>query len=140
MTSEKEQYIQELVVRDKMLKGIAKATQMLISPKDLSDSIQAALEILAEAVEVNRVYIFQNFIENGIEYLHQSYEYVRNVKPQLANKKLEKLAYKDGYLRWYNTLSKKEIISGNIADFPTSEKPLLEVNKNGIGKNRKNQS
>jgi PAS domain S-box-containing protein len=125
MIQERKFSIQNLQKRDKLMNGVSVACQLMISKSDFEKSIHSALNILCKAAEVNRVYIFQNSLENEIVYLHQVYESVVNTTSQLQNDTLLKLAYNDGYNRWFEILSRGEIICGMIKDFPEIEKPLL---------------
>jgi PAS domain S-box-containing protein len=118
--------MQDSTVRDQMLRGITEACQLLISSGDFIASMQASLQVLAKAAQVNRVYIFQNIEENGLIYMHQLYEAVVNATPQQQNRVLSKLPYNEGFERWFQVLSAKKMIGGLVADFPISEKPILE--------------
>ena len=65
-----------IVKKQRMLHGIAKATEELHTNSTLSEAIINSLSILGHAVDVHRTYLFENTInENGVEFVSQCYEW-----------------------------------------------------------------
>ncbi len=92
---EKQANIEETVLRkQKMLQGVAMATEELLTNTNLTEAINTSLKILGEAVDVSRAYIFKNTlnITNGNIIISQSHEWVsEGVSTQIKNKKSQKL-------------------------------------------------
>ena len=120
----------EILRRDRLLDAIAKATARLVQGDNIDESINAALEIIGKATGVNRVYIFWNHEEPGysMPLMSQSFEWTDGtVEPQIDAPELQNLPYEFYFPRWFRTLAKGNVISGNIREFPESEKEILEV-------------
>ena len=118
----------ELEQRDRLLTGIASASHHLLTIPNLEESIPLALAALGEAVEADRVYIFENHddAETGQKLTSQRFEWVRpGVSAQTDNRELQNLPYDAGFARWYTTLSARLPIFGRIGDFPPCEQQLL---------------
>ncbi len=76
----KEKSIEELLEKKgRLLQGIAKATNALITDSDYLDGFNFALEILGEAAEVDRVYIYKHMEdeETGELYFTPLYEWTK---------------------------------------------------------------
>ncbi|MEB3357499.1 MAG: ATP-binding protein [Synechococcales bacterium] len=113
---------------DRLLQGIAIATNQLLTVKSYQGSVQAALDALGPATDVDRIYIFENHPhpDTGLPAISQRWEWVAaGVKPEIDNPGLQNLAYRDIMPRWYHILSQKQPIVGLIKDFPEDERRLL---------------
>ena len=118
----------EIYKRDKLLDAIAQATSMLIQGENLDTAIHGALEIIGKATEVNRVYIFRNHDDRAykLPMMSQHYEWTDgSVEPQIDMPELQNLPYESGFSRWFDVLSKGNVIAGNIREFPESEQIIL---------------
>jgi len=118
-----------LTQRDRLLEGVAAATNQLLTTKDFTEAMCLALATLGEAVKVNRVYIFENHIHphTGEPLMSQRFEWTDStVTPEINNPKLQNLAYMDFFPRWYQTLAAGKLVRGLVKDFPESEKKILE--------------
>ncbi|MEM1168820.1 MAG: ATP-binding protein [Cyanobacteria bacterium P01_H01_bin.35] len=114
---------------DRLLQGIAIATNRLLTVKDHHESVQAALNALGPVMDVDRIYIFQNHPhpETGEPASSQRWEWVaEGVQPEIDNPELQNLPYPEILPRWYDTLSQKQPILGIIRDFPKVEQDLLQ--------------
>jgi signal transduction histidine kinase/PAS domain-containing protein len=119
----------DLHKRDKLLDAITKATSMLVKIENLEECISGALEIIGKAMEVNRVYIFQNHTDPRYKspVMCQSYEWTDgSVKPQIENQDLQNAPYEIVCPNWHEPLSSEKVIMGNIREFPEPEKTFLE--------------
>ncbi len=119
----------ELSSSDRLLQGIAIATNRLLTVKDHHEAVQAALTALGPVMDVDRIYIFQNHPhpETGEPASSQRWEWVtEGVQPEIDNPELQNLLYPEILPRWYNTLSQKQPIVGRIRDFPKVEQDLLQ--------------
>ncbi|NEP77225.1 MAG: response regulator [Okeania sp. SIO3B3] len=118
---------------DRLLQGIAIATNRLLTVKNHHESVQESLNVLGPVMDVDRIYIFQNHLhpETGEPAISQRWEWVaQGVQPEIDNPELQNLLYPEILPRWYDTLSQEQPILGIIRDFPEAEKKLL--NPQGI--------
>ncbi|MEB3290088.1 MAG: response regulator [Leptolyngbya sp.] len=113
---------------DRLLRGIALATNRLLTTADHYEGVQAALAALGEATDVDRIYIFQQHphAETGQVCVSQRWEWTApGIEPQMDNPDLHDIPYEEVLPRWYATLNRGEIIQGLIKDFPEREQELL---------------
>lgn len=113
---------------DRLLRGIAIASNHLLTVNDPYEAVQAALDVLGPATDVDRIYIFENHphVETGLPAISQRWEWVAaGVIPEIDNPELQNLTYAETLPRWHQTLSQEQPILGLIKDFPTSERELL---------------
>jgi signal transduction histidine kinase/DNA-binding NarL/FixJ family response regulator len=114
---------------NRLLQGIAQATNRLLTITDYYQSVQMALEALGPATGVDRIYIFENHPcpETGEPVSSQRWEWVNTgIKPEINNPELQNISYPKVLPRWYETLAQGSPIVGFIKDFPDSERELLE--------------
>lgn len=120
---------EELKKRDKMFQGVVAATKHLLAADNYHAAINKALAVLGEAVDVDRVYIFENHPhpETGEEVVSQRFEWASDaVAPQIDNPELQNSSYIDnGMTRWYEALVSGKSIYGPIKDFPADEREFL---------------
>lgn len=113
---------------DRLLQGIAIATNRLLTVKSPYQAVQAALDALGAATDVDRIYIFENHPhpETQQPASSQRWEWVaEGVAPEIDNPELQNLPYQEILPRWYKTLSREQPILGLIKDFPRAERELL---------------
>ncbi|PPS42247.1 ATP-binding protein [Chroococcidiopsis sp. TS-821] len=115
--------------RDRLLEGVATATHQLIAIEDFSQAISQALATLGTAVDVNRVYVFENHYHphTGEPLMSQRFEWTDNtVTAEINNPELQNLSYLEFLPRWYYTLASGKIVCGLVKDFPEKERKILE--------------
>ncbi len=120
---------EDLRRRDILLSGVAEATNKLLTEVDFESAVAYALEVLGVAAGVDRVYIFENHtdVETGQLLMSQRFEWAwETVEPQLDNPELQNCRYDDRFSRWFEVLSRGDVISGLVADFPEDERLMLE--------------
>lgn len=87
--------------------------------------IMSAMGKLGLATQVDRVYLFENVIEQGMLRFYQRYEWVKSdVSPQINNPDLQGGDY-TGFERWLEHLSNSQPIVGDVDTFPASEQAIL---------------
>lgn len=119
----------QVLSSDRLLRGIAIATNNLLTVKDSHQAVQSALAALGPATDVDRIYIFENHPhpETGEPASSQRWEWVaEGVIPEIDNPELQNLLYPAILPRWYDTLSQEQPILGLIKDFPDAERELLQ--------------
>jgi diguanylate cyclase (GGDEF)-like protein len=115
--------------KDRLLHGIAEASNILLYNSDYTKALSLVLQKLGEVTCVDRVYIFENHEhpETGEFSTSQRVEWSKeNIMPQIDNPDLQNVSYEGlGIMRWLHTLSKDGVISGLIKDFPQTEREIL---------------
>lgn len=119
---------EELQSRESILQSVGFTGELLLGDKPLEHSIPAVLEQLGAATQVSRIYIFQNHYVSDNLVMSQRYEWVMpGIKPEIDNPDLQELSYEDaGFTRWPESLKERAIVAGNVRDFPTPERAILE--------------
>lgn len=115
--------------RDKLLQSITKAVISLLHRPDLEVAIQEALQILGEAINADRVYIFENIrdsktLDTGMR-LMQQWTNSGSFGLRSSSEK-EYLSYQTSFPRWFERLSTGKSINGFVRDFPDLERMALE--------------
>ncbi len=90
------------------------------------DPLTDVLTYLQQATSVSRVSLFENFTDfkQGLCTLCTHQVASNSIKSEKTIN--QKWVYQQGLNRWKTLLSQGQIISGNIADFPASEKSILK--------------
>jgi len=121
---------QALIDRERILLGVADATSILLRNVDIDKAFNKVLEVLGKATTADRVYIFQNSFDSITQknVVSQKYEWCsEGIEPQIDSSDLQNVCYEDlGIMRWYDTLSSDNEISGSVCDFPSGERAILE--------------
>jgi PAS domain S-box-containing protein len=128
--SERKRTEQAIQQRDAILEAVNIVGETFLKGKPWDKSIEDVLEVLGRATEASRIYIFRNEEGNDGRILtSQVHEWVpEGIPPQIDNPNLQKLDYgKYGYQRWVEHFQNNKIISGNISEFPESERAILEA-------------
>jgi len=118
----------ELYSRDRLLGGVALATNILLTETDMDSAINQTLEILGTSADADRVYIFENRDSGTNEYLaDQRYKWIRDIsQPSKDRLDSKSFAYYPSMSRWHDKLSTGYPIRGLVRDFPESERRMLE--------------
>lgn len=115
---------------DRLLHGIAIATNRLLTIQDNHEAVQAAIAALGEVAEVDRIYIFENHPHPETQRLamSQRWEWVApGVQPEIDNPELQDLAYDDFFPRWQELMSHAQPVVGLVHEFPDTERTILEA-------------
>ncbi|MFC2165715.1 PAS domain S-box protein, partial [Acidobacteriota bacterium] len=126
--SERKSAEEAIATRLRYEEGLAACSQALLSDDTSRDVLTEALNHLLRASASNRVYIFENFedTEDGL-CLKLTHEVCSpGVSGNLDDPVLQHGAYKDGFLRWQETLSRGKPINGFVDSFPEGEKAILD--------------
>lgn len=118
----------KLEQRDKYLTALSNVASVLLQ-ENKKIPFNKFTEIIGKASQSDRTYIFINHKNEDSEvFMSQKAEYcAEGINPEIDNPDLQNLKYDNFFTRWYKTLSKGEIISGNINDFPKGEKEFLGI-------------
>lgn len=126
--SERKSAEDAIATRLRYEKGLAACSQALLSDETKRDVLSDALIHLLEASSTSRVYIFENFEDpNDGLCLRLTHEVCApGVSGNLDDPILQHGAYKQGFMRWQNTLSQGKFIQGFVESFPKSERAILD--------------
>jgi len=114
---------------ERLLQGIADATNCLLTVSDYQQSVNQALATLGHATQVDRIYIFTNHLHPVTQEpaMSQLWEWVAaGITPEINNPDLQNLLYSKFFPRWYVELSAGRPIAGLVKDFSASERAILE--------------
>lgn len=112
-----------------LLRAVAAASQLLVTAAD-GATVGQALALLGEAVEVDRVYIFENGADpiSGEPICSQRFEWARDsITVQIDNPVLQNVRYAETVPSWYPRLSAGHAFAGLVRELPAAERPLLEA-------------
>ena len=112
----------------RLLAGIASMMRVLASGTAANDVMAPALQILGEAVVVNRVYIFQNIHEREPDELlcSQRYEWVEpGITVQIDNSDLMEMDYRNELRPFYECLAMGQPFLGLTADINEPLRTIL---------------
>ena len=113
---------------ERLLNGIAKANNCLLTIEDYEQSMNAALAALGNAAIVDRIYIFKNHLHptTGEMLISQRWEWVASgTIPEINNPELQNLSYDDCFPRWHKNFTQGKPVSGLVKDFPQAEREVL---------------
>jgi PAS domain S-box-containing protein len=113
--------------KDILLSALAKATNLLLTLNDLTKSVSKSLKILGEAVDVDRVYMFENHKDkDGRLLTSQIYEWCKDPKEaQIDNPDLQNFDFK--YIpRWKSLMINGKAVNGLVSTFTEAEREILE--------------
>ncbi|MGB3651494.1 MAG: diguanylate cyclase, partial [Rivularia sp. (in: cyanobacteria)] len=114
---------------ERLLNGIAKANNCLLTIEDYEQSMNAALAALGNAAIVDRIYIFKIHPHpNTSEMLiSQRWEWIApGIIPEIDNPQLQNISYDTFLPRWHKNFTQGKPISGLVKDFPQAEREALE--------------
>lgn len=121
----------EIHQQDRLLKGVAQASQYLLTNPDITASISKVLEILGSAAQADRVYIYQNHphLDTGFPAMSMRHEWTQtNIYPSMDQPHWQNQRYDEhGFTRWYRAFQAGQPIRGAIHTFPESERVLLAL-------------
>jgi PAS domain S-box-containing protein len=127
--TDRKQAEQALQFKDYLLAGVAIATNILLTEKDLNSAINQALELLCAAINVDRVCIVQitdpNMADKSTAF--PLYESAKETDTDKASRSQSpSRAEYPATLRWYQALSAGHLIRGLVREFPEPERKALE--------------
>ncbi len=119
--------IQEVMVRDRFLQGVADAVRELLIGNDTLESISKSLRIVGFNAMVDSAFIFKNENSNSgdVRYTSHLYEWHKGSIDPISRENLHMVDYEKISSRWYFALKDKDVISGNREEFPKEEQNLF---------------
>jgi PAS domain S-box-containing protein len=122
-----------LLSQKNLFKGVADASNILLSEKDFNTAISKTLESLGQSSSIDRVYIFENGYDkvSNQPNMNQRYEWTNGiVSSEIDNPDLQNLPYFPMFENWYPILNTGGIINSLVKDLNPALGDLLS--KQGI--------
>lgn len=126
--TERKRIDETLRQRERLLEAVAAALSALLQPNPLPETIRLALGILGEALDVDRVYIFENLedAETGAQLARQRFEWRSpRATPQIDNAQLQCVTYSDYSPHWFAALTRGETLAVTVDALPLAEQSLF---------------
>ncbi|MDR2069886.1 MAG: response regulator [Treponema sp.] len=116
-------FSKEIVNHDKLLRMVNDTAAILLTVDEnkFENSLQICMEILADCVDVDHIYIWKNHLEqDGVYYIQKA---VWEKEPDDNNAIMEKLefSYSNSLSLWEDRLLNGECINGPISRLPSEE-------------------
>lgn len=126
---ERHQATAALAKRDRYLGALVEIQQVLLAAASDPAIYQKILQTLGPITEADRIYIFENHTNAAGElFTSQRAEWCpSHIQSQVDNPDLYNVPYSQGLQRWQQVLSRGDLIQGAVADFPESERAILEA-------------
>ena len=120
----------DLLHRDRLLQGVAQASQHLLTASDIGAAIPQMLSILGNAADVDRVYLYENHghVPSGEPAMSMRYEWTHaGVDPSIQQPHWQNQPYSaHGLQRWYRTFLAGQSIRALTRHLPQPERALLD--------------
>ncbi len=116
--------------RDRLFRAVAAATEHLLTSTDYVASINFALQVLGQATDFDRVYVFENDSNTttGQITTSQQFEWIRPpLLSRSTNPAFQNIAYDPQLERWHRLLSQGKPLEGLVRNFPQNERQWLEA-------------
>ena len=113
---------------DRLLAGVAAATNHLLTIADFPTAINQALADLGRACGIDRVYIFEScsLLDSGQPSIERSFEWCQySVESQIDRQESKNLPYSSLFPQWYEKLASGQPISDLTQNFPLDEREIL---------------
>ncbi len=116
----------QLFKREHYLSALVKVQRQLLLTAEVQDiHYNKILEILGQAADASRVYLFKNYQDDDKLLISELAQWCGSNFADTHNLNPPKIDYNHGLLRWAKTLAKDEIITGIVTNFPESERDFL---------------
>ena len=118
---------EELSHKESLLKSVARAMDLLLKAENLGEAMKKSLRILGQATGVDRVYIFENNVNDKGEWVtSQRFEWNSGAKPeQINNPDLQEIPL-SAISSFSTALQDKKIFYGLVKNFAPDIKAVLE--------------
>jgi signal transduction histidine kinase/CheY-like chemotaxis protein len=116
----------EILDQDRLLHVVNEAAVVLLMPDDshFQNSLQRGMEMMARCVDVDRVQIWKNSMNQGIRYYGEICEWIEGAYRETAPG-MRQFSYRDSLPDWEEKLSGGEIIGGVLRDMPERTRERL---------------
>ena len=114
--------------QNRLLEGVAKATNQLLTVTEGHTAISRALEVLGRAAAVDRAIVFEHRVHplTGEQLTSKRWEWVAaGLSTSTDNGALSRLADSAFFTSWYDRLSRGQPLGGLARDFPSPTRETL---------------
>ncbi|MDR1747729.1 MAG: sensor domain-containing diguanylate cyclase, partial [Spirochaetaceae bacterium] len=130
-------YVRDLREDKRMMREIEYQNQLLYTVNRISaillqsnaDSFEhdllRSMGVIAEATRADRVYIWENYVNDGELYCYQVYEWSMGAEPQQGNDLIQGISYRDILPSWEKAFLQRKCINGIVRELATSEYDIL---------------
>ena len=117
----------DLERRDMLLSAVNKVASRLISVDDeeFSLSLWKSMGLLGSSIDVNRVYVWKNFKEDGELCCTQIHEWCDGVEPQQGNEYTVDIKYSESIPTWLEPLSSDRCVNAIVKNMCIEEREQL---------------
>ncbi len=115
--------------RDRLFRAVAEATTQLLTAADYAAGMNDTLQILGQAIEIDRVYIFENQTNPKTRQtrMNRQFEWVRPLPIMpIRDPVRPNIAQGSGFERWHALLAQGEQVAGLVRNLPADERAWLE--------------
>ncbi|WP_224368641.1 PAS domain S-box protein [Hyalangium versicolor] len=117
-----------LVRRERYLNALVEMQQRLLAAQQEGSPNKEVLEPIGRASGAGRVYLFEVLRgDTGQHIMHLRAEWCApDVKPVVGAESPQGVPMERDFKRWEELLSRGDVVSGKVKDFPASERAILE--------------
>lgn len=118
----------DLLRQDSLLMAVSESSHKLLMERNIDKSLPQVLDIIGEATNQDRVYIFEyqkdqktseNLMSERFEWKHDGKIIIQN------NPEYQRLSFDQLFPRWFEVLTKGQSISAKVTDLPEPEQIIL---------------
>lgn len=126
LQSEVESRVEKIIQQDKLLRTVNDMGSILLASgiEEFNDAMFRCMKMLAQSVDVDRTYIWENYWKNGELYCTQLFEWSGGAEPQQGNELTVDVGFPED---WHERLSNNKCVNGIVSTFPKREKEHLEA-------------
>ncbi|MCL1908641.1 MAG: diguanylate cyclase [Holophagaceae bacterium] len=119
--------LEEVEYRNHLLGTLNHISAIMLQPNidNFAEVINQCMGTMAEAVDVDRVYIWKNHVVGGVLYCTQQYEWSEGAEPQQGNELTVDISYDDNMPTWKEILSRGECVNSLVKDMALEEQNQL---------------
>jgi len=119
---------QNLERQDCLLSAINQVASLLVytEQSEFMPAIYESLALLGRTADVDRVYIWENFIKDDELYSTQLYEWSEGAEPQQGNEYTVDIKYDESMPTWKDTFLSGECVNSIVKDMCQAERDQLE--------------
>lgn len=126
LKTEIDRRVAEITWQDRLLRTVNNVAAVLLASEvnEFENALWRCMGMLAETMQVDRVYIWKNHEENGELYCTQVYEWSEGAEPQQGNEFTVHISYKDAP-GWEDQLTVGKSINGPVKTLSQREQDHL---------------
>ena len=124
---EQKQMMRNIEERDKLLDTINQVAAVLLKsePDEFERDLWLSMSMIAEVMDLDRIYIWKNYTKNEKLYHTQVYEWSGGAEPQQGNSLTTDVSYSETVPGWEETLSEGRCINNLVRNMSLKEQAQL---------------